>query len=621
MESETNSRKRKRPFKKVFLWVIAVLFVVASIAGIYIYRNFNQLLTDALLKSFNSSVISDVYELKFEKLRVSPLQGNIKVLDVVLQPRQKPLKSYPYINSSFRLTTHKILLRNVQILDLLKKNTLQLDRIEITEPEVELNITDNIPIFFPFRDTTAVAPEVKKSEKKSIESFLLKEFELVNASIHAVNTAKQRELDVRKFSIKITDFLIQQLPGKDVMSYNHIEVLIGELSGKMQNEALKYLKFNDYKLTLDSLKIQKSVDTLIYHFADFSTGLKMLDIQTADSTFHVSLQSFNLAYKDKVIQLAGFSFKPNVSNAVLQAKSRYQKTEFSGTLGSLTITGLNFDSLIYYRKILIDEISIDKLDKSKPVDRNNFPEYLGQKIKAIPVPLTVKHVKATNVNLVNVERKDDGKTARVIVGRGTLEAKNITNSPSTDRLTMSASAYIENKVLLKLDVAYSYDKPQFNLNLKAGKFNLLDLNQLLLAYTPAKIGKGMVDEISLSGTAFRTNATGTMKFLYHDLDVDLKLSDKKWQNDVVAFAANTYLSTNNPPSAGIPPKVVNYKVDRDMNKGGFNIILKSFLSGMKETMIMSKENKKAYKEQKKAAKAEQEGSTGGKKNWNPLKKK
>ena len=90
---------------------------------------------------------------------------------------------------------------------------------------------------------------------------------------------------------------------------------------------------------------------------------------------------------------------------------------------------------------------------------------------------------------------------------------------------------------------------------------------------------------------------------------------------MVAFAANTYLSTNNPPSAGIPPKVVNYKVDRDMNKGGFNIILKSFLSGMKETMIMSKENKKAYKEQKKAAKAEQEGSTGGKKNWNPLKKK
>jgi hypothetical protein len=171
-------------------------------------------------------------------------------------------------------------------------------------------------------------------------------------------------------------------------------------------------------------------------------------------------------------------------------------------------------------------------------------------------------------------------------------------------LTLSATAYIENKVLLNLDVAFRYDKPQFSINVKSGKFNLLDLNQLLLAYTPAKISQGTVDEITFSGTVFRTNSTGTMKFLYHDLNIDLKVADKKWQNSVVAFAANTYLSTNNPPSASLPPKVVQYKAERDLNKGGFNIILRSFLSGMKETMIMSKENKKAYKEDKKKAKKE-----------------
>lgn len=603
MESETSTRKRKMPLKKVLIRVVAVVILAASIAGVYIYRNFNQLLSDALIRSFNSSLISDVYELKFDKLRVNFALGNIRIINVVFQPRLVPLHNYPYINSSIKLSAHKILLTNVQIMDLLKRNKLQLDDIEIAEPVVELHIQDNIPILFPFRDTTAA--KVEKGGKQPIESYGLKKFDLTKASIRVINTAKQRQFDVNEFNISIRDILIRQNPGQDIISYNHIDLSIGEFAGKMKNEAVKYLSFKDYSLTMDSLEMQKSPDTLIYRFADFSTGIKMVDVQTADSTFHVSLQSFSLGYRDKVVQLAGFSFKPNVSNAVLQAKSRYQKTEFSGTLGALNITGLDFDSLIYYRKILIDEISIDKLDlslfkdKSKPVDRKKFPEYLGQKIKAIPVPLTVKHVKATNVNLVNVERKEDGKTAKVIVGRGTLEAKNITNIPTADMLTMNASAYIENKVLLKLDVAYSYDKPQFNINIRAGKFNLLDLNQLLLAYTPAKIGKGMVDEISLSGTAYRTNAIGTMKFLYHDLDVDLKLSEKKWQNDVVAFAANTYLSTNNPPSAGIPPKVVNYKVDRDMNKGGFNIILKSFLSGMKETMIMSKENKKAYKEEKK----------------------
>jgi hypothetical protein len=45
-------------------------------------------------------------------------------------------------------------------------------------------------------------------------------------------------------------------------------------------------------------------------------------------------------------------------------------------------------------------------------------------------------------------------------------------------------------------------------------------------------------------------------------------------------------------------------VDRDMNKGGINILLKSALTGLKETIIMSKENKKAYKKEKKKAKRE-----------------
>lgn len=624
MEADTDLKKKRRPVRKVILWILASILLILAIAGIYVYRNFNQLLSDALLKSFNSSIISDVYELKFAKLRVNPLQGNIKVFEVVLQPRQKPLNSYPYINSTFRLSTNKILLMNVQIIDLLKENKLQLDRIEIINPEVELNITDNIPIFFPFNDSTAT--QNKKTGKKPIESFLLKEFELADAALHVVNTAKKREIRVRKFSISLKDMFIQQRLGKDEISYKHIAIAIGELTGKMQKEALKYASFKDFELTIDSLKIEKSVDTLIYHYADFNTGIKMVDIITADSTFHIALQSFQLGYKDKSVKLSGFTFEPNVSHAVLQKKSPYQKSEFTVKVGTLDLTGLDFDALIYSRKLFIDEISIDKLDlslykdKSKPVDKNKFPQYLSQKIAAIGLPLLVKDVKATNVNLFNEERKEDGKTARVTVGRGTLTAKNITNQDPSGALTLAASAYIENKVLLNLKVVYSYAAPQFSISIRSGKFNLMDLNQLLLAYTPAKISKGMVDEITLSGTAYRTNATGTMKFFYHDLDVDMKLSDKKWQNDIVAFAANTYLSSSNPPADGSPPKIVQFNAERDMNKGGFNIILKSFLAGMKETMIMSKDNKQAYKEAKKAAKEEKKANEGEKKKWNPLKK-
>lgn len=627
METESNLKKKRRPVKKVILWILAILFVILSIATIYVMRNFNQILADALMKSFNSSVVSDVYELKFEKLRVNVFSGNVKVLNVTFLPREKPLHPYPYINSSIQLTTSKIILEDLQIMTLVKTGKLELKRIEIDKPEIEVSLKGEVHKFLPYKDTLAAKDTAVPGNKKFLTAFSLEEFRLIDASFHILNFFTDRELNVKKLSISLNDLKIDQQTGLDFFAINKVALKIAAISGSMKSGGFRTLSLSDLSLNVMDLEIRKTADTLIFTYADFDTGLKNLSMDTKDSVYNVSVQSFGISRDKASVNIEKFVFKPNLTQAELLKREKYQKAQFSVSVGSLDLNNVNFDTLVYRRKLLVDEIKINKVDvslfkdKSKPVNRNNFPEYLGQKIAAIPFPLSVKLVSASEVNLVNVERKEDGKSAKVIVQRGKLEVKNITNLSTAGLLTLQASAYIENKVLIHLYAAYSYTKPQFSISVKAGKFNLLDLNQLLLAYTPAKISKGTVDQISLTGAVYRTTATGTMKFLYHDLSVDLKLTDKNWQNSVVGFAANTYLSTHNPPSAGIPPKVVKYQVERDMNKGGFNIILKSFLAGMKETMIMSKENKQDYKEKKKAARADKKAAEGDKTKWNPLKKK
>lgn len=52
-------------------------------------------------------------------------------------------------------------------------------------------------------------------------------------------------------------------------------------------------------------------------------------------------------------------------------------------------------------------------------------------------------------------------------------------------------------------------------------------------------------------------------------------------------------------------------IERDMNKSFINVIIKSILNGLKETMIMSKENKKAHKEAVKDAKKKKEKADKG----------
>src|SRR4030095_2508676 len=187
---------KKRPLKKIILWT-AVGLSIMIIGGIgLIYLNLNKLLTNALNNGFNSNIISDVYELKFENLNVNIIAGNVGVHNVVMLPREKPLQDYPYINSSFRLDARKMILKNVDLFKLLRSNKLSLKKIELVEPGIKFKIADVDPVFFPFKDSVEV--QTVKSDKKSIESYMLEEFKMVDAYFLVDNSAKEREFNIER---------------------------------------------------------------------------------------------------------------------------------------------------------------------------------------------------------------------------------------------------------------------------------------------------------------------------------------------------------------------------------------------------------------------------------------
>jgi hypothetical protein len=609
MEPNLVKSKRKWPLRKIIMWSILTIVVCFSV---YAFWSFNQILANALLRSFNSNAISDVYELNFEKLRINIFQGNITVKNVVIQKRLKPLHNYPYINSSFRLTTGEMQLKHVELLTLFKSSKLRLLKIEIIKPDIQVKLTGGKNIMLPFADSTFAAGSGIKDLKRFIDSYFLQEFKLVDASFHITNTWNHREFKVDNMNMLLSDLMLNQKPGQDLLSFKQVSLRIGEVSGKLQQAAFKDIHLKDYNLHIESLNIQKSIDTLIYHFENFKTGMKDLDIQTKDSVFHITAQSIDLSYSEKSLKLSNLSFKPNINRTSLQKRYNFQTPQFSGTISTMDMLNVNFDSLIYHNKLFVDTIDLTKVeatvfkDKSKSIDKDRFPEYPGQLISRIPIPLLIKHIKATDVNIVNTERKTDGNTAKVKIQGGTLEIENFTNLPTDKMLTLNAEASVENKAHFSLQLGFDYTKPQFSFSGIVGKFNMPDLNLFLQSYLPATIKKGTSDGITFSGIAHKTNASGEMKFLFHDLDIDIHLDDKaKWQNSIITFAANTFLKNSNPSGAGEPPRVVQYRTDRDMNKGFINIILKSFFSGMKETMILSKENRKTFHETKQEKKLQE----------------
>lgn len=607
MSSDPVATKSKWPVKRTIL--IGLLLILTA-AGYYFYINFNRLLSDALLKSFNSSVISDVYELKFENLRVNPVEGSIRVFNVSVLPREKPLKDYPYINSSFSLKAKDLLLENVEIGTLLKDSRLVLRKMHIIEPEIVLNLNGERHIMLPYSNKPAKADQAREA-KRPIQSFGLTEFILRDASFHTTNSRAERQFKVGDVDISLSDLRLESDSLSYDFSINQARLSIGSISGDLQKGPVKHISFSEFKIGIDSVDYHYSLDSITHRFHNFTTALRDLDIQTADSTYHVLMKSFDLSYKDRSVELKAVSFKPNVSQAVLQRAYHYQHTEFSGSVGSLRLSEINFDTILHAGKIYIGEVALDQVkaaiykDRTKPFDSTRYPVYLGQTILGIKMPLNIRKVNATNVELKNTERKPDSTEATVIISKARLTAENITNLAPNQSLVMHADAYLLGKVRFNASLSFRYDKPAFNFKGQLAAFNMPDLNPLIGAYTPAKINSGTADEISFSGIAGQASASGTMKFLYHDLAVDLQLQQKaKWKSGVLAFAANTALNNSNPVSESTPPRIVTFSAERDRNKGFVNLIIKSVLAGMKETMIMSKENRQTHKEVKREAKRE-----------------
>src|SRR6478736_3513828 len=599
----TEGSPKKKKWFGVRILLIAILSIL-FLAGFFLYINVNRLLSEALLKSFNSNIISDVYELKFEKLTINPLERSLRVYNATLQPREKPLNDYPYINSSFSLKAERLTLINVELFSLLRSNILNVERIAITKPDVELQLNGSNYVLLPFNDSTFVARESEGTKKISIGTFNLVEFQLIDASLHTINSNKQREFEIKKFNFSLYDLIIGQQEREYMTSFNRVVLGIGDFNGSLQKGPVQQIGFNNFNIGIDSLNLQLTKDTLIYRFHDFRVGVDSLDIQTTDSLFHVTMKSFVLSYQEKSINLKAVSFKPNVSHAALQKDHQFQHVEFSGSVATLNMIHVNFDSLLYAKKFFIDDILIDSVeasifkDKTKSLDTTRFPIYLDQSITNISQRVLIKNVKATHVQLANTERLPDSTLAKVKITRATVDVKNITNLDPKGSLTIEADAYIEGKAHFIASLNFPYSKPQFGFQGVVKKFNLVDLNSLIQNYTPVKINTGVLDELTFSGLAENTKASGTLKFLYHDMNIDIELQKAKWTSGLLAFAANTVLASSNPGSADLPPRVVQFHIDRNMNKGFVNVLIKSILNGLKETMIMSKENKKTYKEAK-----------------------
>lgn len=605
--------KKRRKNLRIAIWTGIVVVLAGGISWYFLLQSLDRLVRYEIMKGFEKSPAGDVYDLKFIDLSIKLIKGNIEVHDVVLQPKKEGREDFPYINSYVELTTSLLMLQQVDLFTLLFDKQLVVGQIIVNKPELlfDLNGYRNIFLPFPEMDASDADSLPKDGIDDFIDGFHLSGFQLAEASVKMKNSYEQNEYQIDQVNINFENLDITINQNEYQTRVEMIDIFIGQFNGTLRKGFAQQVSFEDFNIQIESAISTASADTIIYGFKDFKSAISNLDVLTADSLQQITMEKFDLSYLEQSIRIASVNFKPNESLVALQKRNKYQKVEASGSFKTLVFSKVNFDELIYNSRLVVDSVAIDSVkanlfkDKTKPIDTQRIPDYPPQSLAKMDFPVQIGTISATNSLIEHNEKLEDGTTANVHVYKAFFSLENFSNLSSEGKMVLHGKGDLENAARFDATLSFEYANPQFAFHITVEPFDLTKLNPLLYAFTPARLSTGYLDKMTFSGTAQQTYADGTMEFLYHDLKIDIDLEDQaNWKSALLNFAGNTILPSSNPSSDQSPARVVDFHIERDMNKAFLNVIIKSVLGGMKETLVMGKENRKVHQEKKKLARNE-----------------
>jgi len=580
----------KNKFVKIlFIILLTITFVLFGIIT-YVNYNINNILTEKINESYNRSKFSEYYNLKYNKLKVNILTGNLKLLDVKLTHKANSNTNFFEKYGSIDYMVGKVIFKNVDIFKFIKTDSLTIDKIIIKKPTISIQKGSKILKPYNFlnknNDTTNVLLSLKTFDLQDANLEYHDKNDKIN--IHSLyilskNIEITANIYIKSFILKVKD-----------------AVQISESVDHINNFSFKNLSVN-----INNLEINPKHDTSIYTYSNFTINIKKPKFTTKDSLYTFRTNNILIDYKNKNAIVENIIFKPNFSRKRFSKKFKYQTEIYSFDIKKLEITNINFKNLLLEPHLTAENISVNNIiadiyrDKTFPLNTNNYPKYPAQQIQQINIPINIKNINANNISITYSEKISKSKTGKIDISSLNLKIKNITNKTNENNLIIEAKGKVRNKIPFNILVNLDYNKPQFTFKGTVFKSNLRNANKTLSSFEPIELKSGTLNKLTFNGSANNNYSSGNMLFLYNNINIKIldknKKASTKVKNKVAALVANTVIYKNNPAKGKKTPREVKFKYIRDKNKSFINLIWKSIFSGIIETIHPSKENKKQYK--------------------------
>lgn len=544
--------KKKSTFRILFTVILIAVFLLLIIilSSFLLNKNIKLRIEDEFSKQSKGS-----YALKINAVKLNLLAMALSFKGISILPDTNKVH-----NAIYRFKAKEINFTGIGMLTYFFKNEIDITTVKLIDPSIELIKGENSGV----------------SKSDTAGTFSLYGF-------------------IQTFANAIT------LHNLTVDNFNVI------LYNKSQDNSPSLMS-NDNSFIIKNFHIGQSTTKLPGYFEADTIVLFMrrFSYTPPDSLYTFSVKELRASFMDSILLVDSISFIPNFSKSKFGDVVGKQTDRFDIKAKSLILEKLDLRRFLEHHSFIASSGAINGFYLIAHRDRNdkreyNVPASLQKILKDAPIYLKIDTLHLNDAE-VAYEEVSPGNTVPGKLTFNNILAKftGITNDSSAVAsggvINFTANCKLMNTGNLSATykIPLSTEQMDFYCTGFLTDMPMDALNGVLGPLAGIRVKDGYIDTLDFSFHARENTSNGTMKFLYHNLD--LGLSDDGPDNisgkdRLMMFIANTFIFKDANPEINRPPRISSLHYERNKQRFMFNYTWKTILSGIKQTVGL-KENKK-----------------------------
>jgi len=541
-------------FKKVARFIAFTLFGILALL-LVVQLTFNFYINKHLvlfLKQQVSHTTQGQYVLSLDDIHLNLFTRTVRIDSVRFLPTNN---CKDCIETQYGITADRVCLDGLGLIAYLRNDAAEVDQVEFSNLAINIYLGNK-----SFQQKTSA----KKDSLKALP------FSLYKVLAGKLNSLTIRTIDINNAKIHM---------------YRGLDGAEPVFASEKNNIDIRNFTVNE---TVQHLNRMFLADT-------FNISMKTFSYQLNKGMYTLLGKNLNASYTDSLLTIDSLTLAPNFKKKEFGEVAGHQVSRTDLHTAKLSFKKMDVKLFIEHSWFVAKELDIEGLyldvfrDKNIPFKAVRKPS-LQELVRKVPFFISIDSIQVKDANIAY----EDLAEGSAIAGKVTFNRLNgvitglqndTTIYTDDSKLKLHATTLFMNKA--KLDAYYSFAlntrEEVFTCIGKMGSMQLNAVNEMLENSGHIRIRSGQVDSLSFVFNSNGDHSNGKLKFLYHDLGVQLldktdNKSDAKHR--LLTFIAEQFIIEEQNPSKNKPVRITDIYFQRDPYRMFFYYTWKSIQSGL-----------------------------------------